>query len=109
MSSYFNTTLGVSMLPDGSINVETITDHEATAYLHGTFENVANPSHANTLDAVSRHLGVNVRGAKGGRIKLESGDACLVAEISGVPRETREFTDEEIAAATFTFRLVQVQ
>ncbi len=108
MNKYFNTTLGLSMLPDGNVSVETLTTDEATGWLREGFENVANPSHANTLNAVSRHLGVDVRQAKGGRIKLIAGDECLVAEISGVPRETREFTNEEIAAATFTFRLVKV-
>jgi len=108
MNKYFNTTLGLSMLPDGNISVGTLTAEEAAGWLRQEFENVANPSHANTLDAVSRHLGVDVRQAKGGRIKLTAGDGCLVAEISGVPRETREFTDAEITAATFTFRLVKV-
>ena len=108
MNNYFNTTLGLSMLPDGGVFIETLTAEGAAAWLRRGFENVANPSHANTLDAVSRHLGVDVRQAKGGRIKLASGDECLVAEISGVPRETREFTDAEITAATFTFRLVKV-
>ncbi|MDP2641055.1 MAG: hypothetical protein Q8P39_00735 [Candidatus Yanofskybacteria bacterium] len=96
------------MLPDGQVAVRTVTPEEAAEFIRAGVENVANPSHGNTLDAVSRHLDVDVRSAKGGRIRLEAGDSCLVAEISGVPRETREFTDAEISAATFTFRLVDV-
>lgn len=108
MARYFNTTLGLSMLPDGDFSVRTLTSEEAASWLCQEFNNVANPSHGNTLDAVSRHLGIDVRDAKGGRVALESGDECLVVQISGVPRETREFTDEEIEAATFTFRVVKV-
>ena len=109
MTRYFNTTLGLSMLPDGSFSAETLSSEQAAEWFEGEFENVANPNHANSLDAISRHLEVDVRAAKGGRVSLQSGDECLVAQISGVPRETREFTDEEIADASFSFRLVKVE
>lgn len=109
MLKYFNTTLGLSMLPDGQVAVRTVSPEEAAEFLRAGVNNVANPSHANTLDAISRRTGVDVRSATGGRVALKSGDSCLVAEISGVPRETREFTDKEVSAATFTFRLVEVR
>ena len=108
MKRYFNTTLGISMLPDGDLSVETVTEEAAAQYLLGEIENVANPQHSNSLQAITQKLGVDVRNAKGGRVFLASGDSCLVAEIGGIPRETREFSDEEIAAAKFTFRLVIV-
>lgn len=97
------------MLPDGKFDLKTLSAQEATEFFSSDFENVANPSHANTLDAVSKRLEINVRDAKGGRVFLNSGDQCLVAEISGVPRVTREFTDEEIVAATFRFRLLKAE
>ncbi len=106
---YFNTTLGLSMLPDGSVVIKTLTEREAAVWLQVAYENVANPSHSNSLQAITQKLGVDVRGAKGGRISLEAGDECLVAQISGIPRETREFSDEEIAAAQFDLRLVRVE
>jgi len=107
---YFNTAFAIGMVPDGTITVRTVGDEETAEYLRaGVVENVANPAHANTLDAVSRRLGVDVRAAKGGRVSLQSGDEVLVAEIGNVPRETREFTDAEIAAATFRFRLIKVR
>jgi hypothetical protein len=107
---YFNTTLGLSMLPDGDCTIKTLSLEEAKAYLQKDgLTNAANPSHANTLDAVSKKLAVDVRAAKGGRVALVSGDSCLVAEISNVPRETREFTEAEIAQAIFKFRLVEVK
>jgi len=109
MAKYFNTTLGSSMLPDGMIEIVTIAEDVAANYLlDPEVVNAANPSHANTLDAMSRRLGVDVRSAKGGRVSLEAGDSCLIVEIGNIPRETREFTDEEVAKATLMFRLVAV-
>ena len=109
MKRYFNTTLGLSMLPDGVVEVTTVSEAAAAAFLQEGCENVANPDHSNSLQAITQKLGVDVREAKGGRVFLQSGDACLVAEIGGIPRETREFTDVEIGAARFKFRLVEVK
>jgi hypothetical protein len=107
VAKYFNTTLGLSMLPDGIFSVQTISADKAADWLRQDgIINAANPSHANSLDAISRKIGVDVRGAKGGRVALVGGDECLVAQISGIPRETREFSDAEIAVARFEFRLV---
>lgn len=109
VNRYFNTALGLSMLPDGEFSVQTITPEAAAAWLLEGHQNVANPNHSNSLQAITQKIDVDMRDAKGGRITLEPGDQCLVAQIGGIPRETREFTDEEIAAATFTFRLVTVK
>ena len=107
---FFNTTLGLSMLTDGDVSVRTVSDQEAVEFLgQPDISNVANPQHGNSLQAITQKLGVDVRDAKGGRVLLASGDRCLVAEISGIPRETREFSDEEIAAATFKFRIVTMK
>lgn len=106
---FFNTTLGISMLPDGEFTVITLTDGEATKYLAGDIENVANPTHANSLQAISQKLGVNVLVAKGGRVFLGAGDECLIAQVTGIPRETREYSDEEITKAEFVFRLIKVK
>lgn len=103
---YFNTAFAASMVPDGIVEFRTVSVEEASEMLQGEFANVANPTHAPTLSALSRKLGVNLTQAQGGRVLLSEDDACLVAQISGLPRETREFTDEEVAAATFSFRLV---
>ena len=110
MKRFFNTTLGLSMLEDGDFQVKTLSQEEVVEWLKvGDFENVANPTHANSLDAISRKIDFDLREAQGGRINLKPGDQCLVAQISGIPRETREFTDEEIAKAEFSFRLVIVK
>ncbi|MDP3778535.1 MAG: hypothetical protein Q8R30_00625 [bacterium] len=112
---YFNTTLGLSMLPDGQFSVRTVEAKRARMYLShaidaNMFENIANPNHGNMLDAVSGLLDIDVRQAKGGRVRLALGDQCLVVEVGNLPpqRETREYSDEEIAAAKFSFRIVMV-
>ncbi len=99
------------MLPDGGAEIKTLTDDEAKAWLVADFTNAANPAHGNTLQALTQKLGVDLtlaEGTKAPRVYLEHGDQCLVAEVSKIPRETREFTDEEIGVATFRFRLVTV-
>lgn len=107
--NFFNTTLGLSMLVDGNFSVKTISETEAANWLRKEHKNVANPNHSNSLQAITQKTGVDVREAEGGRVSLSHGDECLVAQITGIPRETREFSDDEIAAATFTFRVVTVQ
>lgn len=110
MKNFFNTTLGLSMLPDGDVAIQTVSDEDAAEFLKGPdVLNVANPAHANSLQAITQKLGVDVRDAKGGRVSLVFGDRCLVVEISGIPRETREFSDEEVAAAVFKFRIVSMK
>ena len=105
---YFNTALAAAMLPDGKMEIETLTDEKRVQGLLGECHNVANPNHWNTLRAISKKLGVDVETtAKGGRIELRPGDQVLVAQINGLPptRETREYTEEEVAKCTFSFRM----
>lgn len=112
MTKYFNTAFSLSMVPfpfhaDG----EQLTAEKAAEFLAGNVANVANPSHANTLDAVTKKLGVDVRNAKGGRVKLMKGDQILVAQVTfppSVPRETKEYTDEQVAQGVFEFDLVTI-
>lgn len=107
---YVNTALSSRMLPDGDLRVGSLSSAAASAWLQsGPFHNLCNPTHGNTLDAFSRVLNVDLRAAAGGQIRLAAGDACLVLEVSNLPRETREFQDDEIASATFAFRLVEVR
>ena len=107
---YFNTTLGLSMLPDGNVKVETISEKEAMDYMDDTgIINCANPSHKNSLIAIANRLKKSdIVKAIGGRVNLKTGDSCLVAQISNVPRVTREFSDREINNAFFNFRIVTV-
>ncbi len=109
MTKFFNTALASNMLPNAAFEVSDLTDEQVVAWMNAGFENRANPSHGNTLRALNlRFPGLDFAQAKGGKIQLEIGDECLVAEIEGLPRETREFTDEEVAKATFKMRLYRV-
>jgi hypothetical protein len=113
MAKYFNTAFSLSMVvPPFVISGSELTPAEASKWLNQEIQNVANPNHANTLDAVSKKLGTGVRDAKGGRVVLSSGDECLVAQVSfppSVPRETKEYTDEQVALGKFSFVLVKIE
>lgn len=63
----------------------------------------ANPTHKVSLDALNSRYGINVPVAeKAPKVSLETGDAIIVLQIAGLPRETREFTAEEVAKASFS-------
>ncbi|GIW59311.1 MAG: hypothetical protein KatS3mg087_0377 [Patescibacteria group bacterium] len=65
-----------------------------------------NPTHANSLVALRTKHGVEVAvPEKAPRVSLGIGDSVIVMSVRGLPRETREFTDEEISSATFAFGL----
>ena len=112
---YFNTAFSLSMLTESAtLTVQKNVDTEtARDFLRaGNTRNVANPNHANTLDALTRILGIDVvAGASGARVTLQPGDQVLVATFTpsrDTPRETREYTDAQVASATFSFDLVTV-
>lgn len=112
---FFNTAYSLSMhstFPVQLDMVELSAEDAAKWLAEGNVNNVANPTHANTLDAVSKKLNVDVKStAKGGRVILTSGDHMLVAQVTfppSVPRETKEYTDEQVALGKFTFVLVTV-
>ena len=107
MAVYLNNALASSMIPDGIglRPARPITAMEVVDVLRQGFTHAGNPSHAPTWRAVAVHLGLPEAGeAKGGHVRLLNGDVLVVAEVSGLPRETREFTEEEIASAKINFR-----
>jgi hypothetical protein len=113
MTLYLNTTQAPSMIPDGMTQFNTITPQQAAELLLEGFFNVSNPTHANTLIAVSQLLSspdqdlfADIRNAQGGHVTLAQGDQLIAVQVGNLPRETREFSDEEISNATFTFRLI---
>jgi hypothetical protein len=72
---YFNTTFRLSMVPDGTyiVKVKTIDEEAAAEFLrHEGVVNAVNPNYANTLGAIFRRLGVDVRQAKGGGLHSKS-------------------------------------
>src|SRR5262245_19431935 len=99
MTTILNNALASSMIPDGvgMKPARTVTADEAAALLRQGFTHAGNPGHANTWQAAAKLLAIEEVGdPKGGRVVLAAGDVLLVAEISGLPRATREFSDEEI-------------
>lgn len=107
---YLNNALASSMIPDGVglHRAQTLSSNEAAFRLSREFQHVGNPSHAATWKVVAARLGILTVGEpQGGKVTLAEGDFLIVAEVSGLPRETREFTEAEIASATVLFRLFE--
>jgi hypothetical protein len=84
-----------------------LTAQEARAIIETGVETAFNPSHANTARAVERKTGVRIPLAgKPARVTLGVGDRLLVVTLAGaLPRETREFTDDELDGVNFVFSL----
>nr|DAI56534.1 MAG TPA: hypothetical protein [Bacteriophage sp.] len=70
-----------------------------------------NPSHVATIDAMQRRFGIDVDiPATPPQVKLGDGDVLIVMGVRGLPRLTdhHEYTEEEVAQATFNFSLYTV-
>ena len=70
-----------------------------------------NPSHQATINAMRLRFGIEVEIPETPpRVSVESGDSVIVMGVRGLPRLTdrHEYTDEEIASATFTFSVYTV-
>lgn len=108
---FFNTTFALSMVTDGLVDIKTVDIHYAKNFLRLPHKNIANPTHANSLNAISKKIYFDVRQGTGERVTMTSGDVCLVAEIElpkDAPRKTEQYSDEVIAASKFNFRVVHV-
>lgn len=71
-----------------------------------------NPSHQATINAMRSRFGIDVEiPAKAPQVALENGDSVVVMGVRGLPRLTdrHEYTEEEIASATFSFSEYTVQ
>lgn len=65
-----------------------------------------NPSHQATIDAMRQRFGIDVAIPEAPpKVSLGVGDSVVVMGVRGLPRLTdrHEYSEEEIAAATFTF------
>jgi hypothetical protein len=84
-----------------------LTPDEAREIIETGVETAFNPSHANTARAVERKTGVRIPLArKPERVLLGIGDRLLVVTpVGSLPRETREFTDDELDRVNFMFSL----
>lgn len=74
-------------------------------------ESCCNPSHKATIDAMKARFGIDVPIPETPpRVVLGSGDSVIVMGVRGLPRLTdrHEYTEDEIASATFTFAMYTV-
>lgn len=71
-----------------------------------------NPSHEATIKAMRTRFGIDVPiPEKPPQVNLGTGDSVVVMGVRGLPRLTdrHEYTEEEVAKATFTFSVYTVQ
>lgn len=72
----------------------------------GALTSCLNPSHEATIAAMVERFGFAVEiPDTPPQVKLDAGDSVVVMGVRGLPRLTdrHEYTEEEIASATFTF------
>jgi hypothetical protein len=103
---FFGFALADSMFAgDCVINRRQLTVEEVKERV-ATFTPCLNPSHQATIDAMRSRYGIEVLIPETPpRVVVGSGDSVIVMGVRGLPRLTdrHEYTEEEIAAATFSF------
>ena len=108
MVKYFGFAVADSMFQGDCVIRRTVLTPEQVraAAAAGELTPCLNPSHAATIAAMRNRFGIDVViPAKAPLAKLGLGDSVVVMGVRGLPRlEGRhEYTEEEIAAATFSF------
>ena len=71
-----------------------------------------NPSHVATINAMHERFGIEVEIPETPpRVSVKAGDSVIVMGVRGLPRLTdrHEYTEEEIASATFSFSIYTVE
>lgn len=111
---YFGFALADSMF-DGSCEIarRSMQPEEVRALAEaGKLTPCLNPSHAATIAAMRCRFGIEVEIPQmPPQVKLGLGDRLVVMGVRGLPRLTdrHEYSEEEIASATFTFSEYEVQ
>ena len=105
---YFGLAMADSMFPANcSISRKSLTLDELKDRLVNGVEVCLNPSHQATISAMESKFGIEVAiPATAPIVKLQSGDSLVLFSVRGLPRldATRhEYTETEIASATFEF------
>jgi hypothetical protein len=112
MKTYFGFALADSMFAsDCTITRCTVPVEEVRALVAQGVESCCNPSHKATIDAMRSRFGIDVPIPETPpRVSLGPGDSVIVMGVRGLPRLTdrHEYTEEEIAQATFTFSMYTV-
>lgn len=105
---YFGFALADSMfVGDCEISRKTITPEQVKEMARdGALTPCLNPSHAATIDAMHARFGIEVAIPEvPPKVSLKSGESIIIMGVRGLPRLTdrHEYTEEEIASATFNF------
>ncbi|MCC2631544.1 MAG: hypothetical protein K0S20_243 [Patescibacteria group bacterium] len=113
MKTYFGFAVADGMFQgDALIERKVLTVDGAKALIEQGVEPCLNPSHQSTINAMRLRFDIDVPiPATPPRVLLEVGDSVLVMGVRGLPRFTdrHEYTDEEVASATFAFTLYSVK
>lgn len=109
---YFGFALADSMFAgDCTITRRTLSVEEVKTLVEQSIKPCLNPSHKATIDAMRSRFGIEVAiPDTPPRVALGLRDSVVVMGVRGLPRLTdrHEYTEEEIAKATFSFAMYTV-
>lgn len=112
---YFGFALADSMfVGNPTIYRTSLSPKRAVSLLQGTERELVsciNPSHVATIDAAKSRYGLEVEvPASPPQVQVLPGSSIMVMGVRGLPRLTdrHEYTEEEVASATFSFSLYTV-
>ena len=113
MTTFFGFALADSMFSgDCTITRQSVEPATVRAMAEaGELTPCLNPSHRPTIDAMRSRYGIDVEVPEApARVSLGPGDRLVVMGVRGLPRLTdrHEYTEEEIASATFNFSVYTV-
>lgn len=105
---YFGFALADSMFKGNcTIHRSVLTPDEVHAMVEaGELTPCLNPSHQATIEAMRQRYGIDILIPETPpRVEVGAGDSVVVMGVRGLPRLTdrHEYTEEEIAQATFSF------
>lgn len=112
MAKYFGFALADSMFNGDCIITRRSLSVDDVKAMEQEFTPCLNPSHQATIDAMRQRFGIEVAiPEQPPRVILNSGDSVVVMGVRGLPRLTdrHEYTEEEIAGATFSFSMYTVE
>jgi len=113
MKTFFGFALADSMFAgDCVISRREISPDEARRIVEAGVESCLNPLHTATIGAMRGRFGIDVVIPEmPARVLLDHGDSIVVMGVRGLPRLTdrHEYSEEEVASATFSFAVYTVQ
>ncbi len=107
-TTYFGFAIADSMFaPEARVERQSLTPEQVAEVLAAGYSSCCNPQHRATLDAAKVRFGLDITvPEKAPQVALHPGDRVVVMSVRGLPRleENRhEYTEEEVARATFVF------